>query len=307
MKLGELSVTSLIDGAISGAPATGFPDKTADDWVQWEHYLQDGKLVSDTGGFLVSTGDRLVLIDAGGGPPGETASSNESVREQLVKMFEGRGLSGPALEGVVALTLTTSIESGHMPESMRAAGVRAEDVTDVIFTHLHSDHIGWASADGTAYFPNATYHCSRTDFDYFHGPDVDEAFSQLVWGTPLAREKLAPVLPQLEVWDSDTTIAPGIDVRLAPGHTPGSSVVVLSSGGQRALILGDMAHCPFELQDPEWQLIGDVDRELARQTREAYIRELEDGQAYAAGSHFPGLNFGRLMSSGNTRSWSVFT
>jgi glyoxylase-like metal-dependent hydrolase (beta-lactamase superfamily II) len=188
-------------------------------------------------------------------------------------------------------------------QSLADADVVPDDITDVVFTHLHSDHIGWASADGIACFPNAVYRCATADLDYFFGPDVDEAFSMLMWGTLSARDRLSPILNLVETWDSDEAIAPGIDVRLAPGHTPGSSVVVLSSGADRALILGDMVHCPMELQDDEWQCIGDVDPVLAKRARAAYVAELETGSALAAGSHFPGLRFGRLLPGEGTRGW----
>jgi len=306
MRLGAISVTPIVDGQITGAPATGFPDKSEADWDPYRHYIVDGKLVSQTGGFLVRTGDRVVLVDAGGGPPGKVAPAGDQLGEHLTAMFRQKGLSGDQLDGAVALALTTKLDTGRLPGSLAGAGVAPEDVTDVVFTHLHSDHVGWASAHGKAYFPNATYRCSQADLDYFLGPDVDEAFSMLVWGTLSARDRLAPAFGQLQTWDADSAIAPGIDVRLAPGHTPGSSVVVLSSGSERALVLGDMVHCPVELQDDEWQCIGDVDPALAKRTREIYVRELEGGDVVGAGSHFPGLRFGRLLPAegARTRGWT---
>lgn len=303
MDLGELTVTPILDGKISGAPATAFPDKSPADWRPFAHYLEDGKVISQIGGFLVRSGERLVLIDAGGGPPGASAVTTDSARSHLEAMFIGKGLVGPALNDAVALALTTKMQSGALPDALQSAGLSPADITDVIFTHLHSDHIGWASVDGQPFFPSATYHCARADFDYFHGPDVDEAFSQLVWGTPSARDRLAPIGQQLELFDGDATIAPGVDVRLAPGHTPGSCVVVLSSARERALVLGDMVHCPVELQNEEWQAIGDVDPALAKRTRAAFIEEVESGDVLVAGSHFPGLRFGRLLAGQSSRSW----
>ena len=95
------------------------------------------------------------------------------------------------------------------------------EVTDVLFTHLHFDHIGWASVDGVPTFPNATYRCDRRDWDHFVGSD-DAATAQL-----------RPVEDRFEPWDGDVTIAPGVDTRLCAGHTPGSALIVLSSGDQR--------------------------------------------------------------------------
>jgi hypothetical protein len=94
-------------------------------------------------------------------------------------------------------------------------------------------------------------------------------------------------------------------VRLAPGHTPGSGVMVLSSGTARAVLLGDVAHCPVELLEDEWAGIGDVDPELARRTRVALMREYEGLDVPITASHFPGLKFGRLLSGEGKRQWVV--
>lgn len=102
--------------------------------------------------------------------------------------------------------------------------------------------------------------------------------------------------------DRDTTIASGITALLAPGHTPGHLCVVLSSGQERALLLGDASTCPLQLDEPAWHSMGDVDPALAARTRERLWRELEDGHAIGTGAHFPELRFGRVLP-GNVRQW----
>ena len=98
--------------------------------------------------------------------------------------------------------------------------------------------------------------------------------------------KLSPVKPQLETFASECTLAPGLDTRPAPGHTPGSTVYVLSSGTQRALLLGDVAHSPVELTEPGWEFVFDVDRAAARAVREQITAELLASQDLAAAAHF---------------------
>jgi glyoxylase-like metal-dependent hydrolase (beta-lactamase superfamily II) len=116
-------------------------------------------------------------------------------------------------------------------------------------------------------------------------------------------ELLPPIADRLEAWDSDTQIMAGIDVRSAPGHTPGSTVVVISSGRERAMLLGDAVHCPAELLSDDWEAIFDVDRALALRTREALARELEGSDIPVAAAHFPGLQFGRLLAAEGRRQW----
>ena len=108
-------------------------------------------------------------------------------------------------------------------------------MTDVVLSHLHFDHVGWTTQKGRVVFPHATYRCHEDDWAHFvTGPQAD----------PGAVRKLSPLEGRLETFTDAATLAPGVDARSAPGHTPGSTIVVLSSGAERAMRLGDAVHCP---------------------------------------------------------------
>ena len=223
----------------------------------------DGLLQIDLGGYLVRADGRLLLIDLGMGPVDEP--------------------------------------NGQLLNSLARLGLAPADITDVLLTHLHFDHIGWAGdGKGGAMFPNATYRCHAADWDWFVGPDAHPDEFRFP-GMPGAEDLLAPIADRVETWTGEETIARGVDVRPAPGHTPGSSLVVLSSGAERAVLLGDVIHCPGELVEDEWTMVADVDPVLAAQTREALARELDGSDALIGAAHLPGLRFGRLLPG---RSWT---
>ncbi|HEX2043935.1 MAG TPA: MBL fold metallo-hydrolase [Acidimicrobiales bacterium] len=116
---------------------------------------------------------------------------------------------------------------------------------------------------------------------------------------------LRPCMERFESLD-EGVLFPGIDVRHAPGHTPGSAVVVLSEGNRRVVVLGDVAHSPVQLLEREWNTPYDVDPVLARSTREDVLRDLDgDLAALVAGMHFPGLRFGRVLDVEGRRRWVV--
>jgi glyoxylase-like metal-dependent hydrolase (beta-lactamase superfamily II) len=191
------------------------------------------------------------------------------------------------------------VGTAQLLDSLGAVGLQPADIDDVVLTHLHSDHIGWSSVDGVPTFPNATYRCDGRDWAHFvEGPPGDRM-------NDLAREKLLPIRDRFEHWDGDTTLAPGLDVLHAPGHTPGNAVVVFSDGDERALMLGDAVHCPVMLLDAEWQRIIDVDPVLARRTMERLVAEIESEGLRVTGAHFPGLDFGRVLTAQGTRRWVV--
>ena len=274
LKIGSLTVSPVYDGCAVVAPerlyrmgASHYPvldgalGLATDDWLPYQHLLTGGRLELGFGGFLISgVPGRLVLVDLGQGPTGWS----------------------PEPEFAPA-------EFGRLLDSLAELGVGPADITDVVFTHLHTDHIGWASIDGAPVFVNATYHCHAADLAHFVPAD------------PMAVALLEPIIDRLQTWATGGPIAPGINVRPAPGHTPGTSFVVVSSGGEQLLLVGDVLHCPAELLDRNWAGLGDVDPARAREVREALVEELEQHGSAFAPAHFPGLSFGRVFTGDDGR------
>lgn len=302
MHVGDLEVLPVADGRLLAPWPETYPQ--GPDVADHQFATDDGRIILSVGGFLVRTGDRVVLIDAGGGPDVGSSASRGDNTEALRALLSAGGLGADSLEHMLAATRAMATEHGTLPESLAALGVAPSAVTDVVFTHLHFDHIGWASVDGVPFFPNATYRCARLDIEFFLGLDaVDETFFALVFGAMSAAERLAPILDRLEPWDGDMTLVPGVDALLAPGHTPGSSVVVVSSGADRGLLLGDIVHCPLELTDEDFVFLGDVDPELAHRTRDRFRAVMENDNVPAVGAHFLDLQFGRLLPGVGRRAW----
>jgi glyoxylase-like metal-dependent hydrolase (beta-lactamase superfamily II) len=116
---------------------------------------------------------------------------------------------------------------------------------------------------------------------------------------------LRTIEPRLETWEQDGTLCHGVDVVAAPGHTPGNSMVIVSSGNQRAFIVGDVMHCPAQLTEPEWGAYGDFDPVAAAAARSRLAMELEQADSHVAAPHFPGMQFGRVVVSEGRRRWLV--
>jgi len=312
VNVGAVRVDPVLDGRILSRlhgtkpfPEVGSP--LWDDLAGMVH--EDGMVESTVGAFLVRTADRVVLVDAGSGqafpggywpPPMDV----DDPADPFTVMMRANGVGDDDARRIASDFGRIKAEQGGLPASLDELGVAPEDVTDVVATHLHYDHIGWVSDGGRPFFPNATVRCAAADLDHFLAGPADDLFTSFLFRALPAAERLAPVLDHIETWAADGPIAPGIDVRLAPGHTPGSSVVVLSDGDQRALLLGDMVHCPLELQDEDFNLLVDHDQDMANRVREAYARELEGTDVLVSAAHFPGLRFGRLLPGEATRRWT---
>jgi glyoxylase-like metal-dependent hydrolase (beta-lactamase superfamily II) len=163
-----------------------------------------------------------------------------------------------------------------------------------IFTPTMSD--GSSTSTPTRSSPRATIWLGTADWHHFVAGSGDML-------THIRERFRAPAhAARMQLIDRNTTIGPGITALLAPGHTPGHMCVVISSGQERALLLGDAITCPVQLDEPTWHSMGDVDPALADRTRERLWRELEDQSTIGAGAHFPELQFGRVLR-GTPRHW----
>ncbi|WP_430786123.1 MBL fold metallo-hydrolase [Actinoplanes sp. G11-F43] len=152
-----------------------------------------------------------------------------------------------------------SPEPGRLPGLLDEAGVTPDDITRVLLTHLHTDHIGWAVVDGEPTFPEAEYLLQRAEFDA-----VQEHYP---W---LPDTLIGPLLKrdQLRLLDGRTTLDPGITALPTPGHTPGHQSVLITGGrGDDLVLTGDVVQHAVQLRNPAISYDHDADPEQARRTR----------------------------------------
>jgi glyoxylase-like metal-dependent hydrolase (beta-lactamase superfamily II) len=321
MKVGNLDIVQVYDGQMVYAEPPGFPPKDSPEFEPHRDYITpDGRYLADLGGFLVRTGDRLVLLDAGLGPAdhhrhdcgaagcshGEYhPGSNIEGIQQYRAWWIATGNTPERADMLVRQLAQQSVVFGYLADSLRRLGVDPADITDVVPSHLHPDHMGWVSHAGASFFPNADIWAHRADVEYFLGENApSEAGFKLMLGVESTRQRMQPALNQLKIWDTDCTVAPGIDLRHMPGHTPGSSIAVISSQGQRAMLLGDVIHCPLELTSSDFSIMADIDPKLAHASKMKVAHEIENTDIHVASSHFPGLRFGRLLAGEGKKYWS---
>lgn len=190
-------------------------------------------------------------------------------------------------------------EGGLLPGALADLGVSPADIDTVVCTHLHIDHVGWVVHDDQPFFPRATVVFGDADWDRFVDGEAADERTRHALHVLRDADRLRPVSGDM------VDIAPGITARHTPGHTPGSYSLVLSSGQERALLLGDAVECPLQLEEPDFSVLSDVDPALAARTRELLWRELEGTDVLVGAAHFPGLEMGRVLTGGRGRRWST--
>lgn len=206
---------------------------------------------------------------------------------------------------------------------VREAGVAPEDVDVVVNTHIHYDHVGWNTElrDGAwrPTFPNATYLIPRADYLYFD-PDRPRSraprdeHERVRWegGKLVFNDSITPVhqAGQALLWEGTHRIDSNLLLEAAPGHTPGSSVLTLRSGTDRAVFVGDMLHSPVQVLEPGWNSCFCDDPQLAAKTRRAYLSRAAEAHELVIPAHWPGHGGAEVRSDGEgfaLSAWAAFS
>jgi glyoxylase-like metal-dependent hydrolase (beta-lactamase superfamily II) len=270
IRVGNVEIMALSDGKLEFDLCNFFPTIPEDQWTPYEAHLHDHRVRFNLGSYLIRSGGRTILVDTGLGPrPADTPD----------------------------------VPWGELLRDFAAHGVRPDEVDMVVMTHLHRDHVGWnLQQDGGRWvptFPNARYWVGAKDWETSHRPDVQPTrypnAPTCVW--PLAD------LGLVEFMGDEHAVTPELTAVPTPGHTPGHMCLLITSQGERALILGDAAHSPAQIEQPDWVSRADMDPDLTRQTRRALIEKLEREQILVAAGHFPAPGFGRIVKLDGRRYW----
>ncbi|WP_099827392.1 MBL fold metallo-hydrolase [Oceaniglobus indicus] len=184
----------------------------------------------------------------------------------------------------------TGADSDGMTAALAAAGYAPGDITTVVITHMHGDHIGGLMKDGTPTFPDATYVTGQTEFDHWSKTDNDTF-----------KTKVAPLADRFSfIGDGDSPVS-GITAMAAFGHTPGHMVYHLESDGDRLLLMADTAnHYVWSLAHPDWEVTFDMDKAKAAETRRKVLDMVAADRIPLVGYHmpFPGLGFVETRGDG---------
>jgi len=271
MALGKFEITALSDGTLP-APVDQFLHdiSPAREKELLERAYLKSPVETSVNGFLVNTGDRLILIDVGAG-----------------------SFYGPTL--------------GKLVGNLKASGYSPEQVDEIYLTHLHGDHVGGlVTADGKAVFPNAIVRADAKDADHWLNDRNRE--SEPAGLRDMFRVAIACIEPyahagRFKPFDGATDLEPGISSSPAYGHTPGHTIYLVESEGRRLVAWGDMMHvAAVEFPQPTvtWT---ESDPGLAKEQRLRNFADAAKQGYYVALAHvaFPGI--GRLRASGKGYVW----
>lgn len=187
--------------------------------------------------------------------------------------------------------------AGLVVESLGALGLSPEDITHVVFTHAHPDHI-WGLLDDfdEPLFSEATFLMGRAEWEYWWDPNtvssIGDARAAFAVG---AKRRMEVIENAVVLFEGGEEILPGIAAVSCPGHTPGHMGFEIRQGGDAALVVGDAIgnhHVAF--RQPGWESGSDQDGPLAARSRRMLLDRLANEQMPMVGFHLPQGGIGRV-------------
>jgi glyoxylase-like metal-dependent hydrolase (beta-lactamase superfamily II) len=229
-------------------------------------FLKKDSIHTAVNAWLINTGSKLILVDAGGG-------------------------SG------FAPTL------GKLPQSLAGAGVNPDAVDIVVITHMHPDHIpGIVTPEGKPAFKNAVVHVNSDEYAFWTSAEIrGKAPEQFQGFFDMANAAIKPYADagKVQMTKDGSEIAPGVTSIFTPGHTVGHSMVRVSSGGDQLLVWGDIVHCAaLQFAEPERSVAFDHDPATAISNRKKVMDMVSADRLLFAGAHLPFPGLGHATKAG---------
>lgn len=196
--------------------------------------------------------------------------------------------------GAETILFDTGLDPASLTAALAAAGLAPADVTHVVLSHMHPDHIGGLADDaGAATFPDAAYVAGQVEFDAW-----------AAMGDELFEAKVRPLAERMTFVAPGDAAASGVTAVEAYGHTPGHLAWMLESGGAEVLVTADTAnHHVYSVGHPDWEVMFDMDKAQAAATRRRILGMLAADRTAMLAYHLPAPGLGYVEARDDGFRW----
>ena len=261
-KVGDIEVTVVTDGANRLPITDAFVANVKKEEVNAAlvaAFMEPGVFVGPYNPIVLNTGGKLALVDTGTSEAAYVSSKGAT---------------------------------GQLMTNLAAAGIEAGAIDTVIISHYHGDHInGLLKADKSLAFPNAEILVPANEHQFYMDDGnmsratkgrIEDVFKNV------RRVISGEVLKRLRTYEWDKDVVPGVLAVGTPGHTPGHTSHVVSSGSSKVYVQADVTHAPFLFaRNPGWHAYYDQDPVMAEATRRKVYDMLSAEKMLVQGFHYP--------------------
>ena len=275
-RVGSIDITVVSDGKLALKAEGLFRDVPREEWQsQGKEVNEDGRIIVGMNSLVFRSAGKLILLDTGLGDKSSTLSA----------------IGSPPVG-----------ENARLLRALDRHGIKREDVDIVINTHAHPDHLGWNTLVENGHlvptFPNAKYWMTKTEWDFYTLPRRLEKY-------PYLGDNLRPILErgQVELADGEIDVTPEVRIVPSPGHTVGHACIMITSGQEVAVFLGDLMHHPAQMEHPEWVAAVDILPQQTTESRRRLIREAYRTDTVLVAVHSAYSGFGRMVQENGADRW----
>ena len=274
LKLGSYKITHIHDGHTYVQAKSLYPQSTTNFWENNKNLIDnEGNIYLAFGGFLIETENKKILMDLGVGP------------EKIY--VEGLGNS----------------VGGLFLKNLEKAGVKPEEITDVILSHLHQDNLGWATFKKNGKyeltFPKANYTCNEFEWNRFV-QKINSEESEI--NKDLKKRIYEPLKDIIKLMNQDTNITPNLRSLVLGGHSPGLTILKLDAESKSIYFISDLFHTLAEFKDVTIHTCLDHSK-FAEEIRVIILPELCKPYVLLASSRFGKYAFGKLIDNKRVLEW----
>lgn len=198
--------------------------------------------------------------------------------------------------GTDLVLFDTGLNAAATTAALASAGYSPDQISIVVLTHMHGDHIGGMMTDGAPTFANARYVTGQAEFDHWAAA-----------GNAGFDANVRPMAENMTFLGNGQDVVSGITGMAAFGHTPGHMVYRLDSAGEGLVIFADLANHPvWSLARPDWEVRFDADKEAAAASRRNVLGMIAADRIPAIGYHmpFPAVGYVDTGSDGAEFRWA---
>ncbi len=275
LKLGKLELLVITDGHLYiNPPQPIFAPGIAHERVKAamsDNFIKDDGIDAAINILVIRKEDRIIIIDTGSG-----------------------SLLGD--------------QAGKFLKNLNHAGIQADEVTDVLITHLHGDHIGGLlDTKGSLNFKNARYYLSKPEHNFWMSKTPDFSKSKHDGSNAdsiaLARNIVSTIKNKLTLYDFGDILFDCIKTELAEGHTPGHPSLTIFSDDQSMRHIVDSVHSTLLIAHPEWGTQWDVNFQKGVSTRERILEEQATSKGLTMSCHLPWPGLGYITRNDEGYNW----
>ena len=266
-KLGDSEATIISDGVLPLGPPQGAFIGLSDAEINkqlTDNFLPTNNVPLEQNVLVLNTGDRIMIFDTGMGS---------------AKLFGD--------------------STGKMLEHLKRAGIDPASVDALVISHGHIDHCGGIMTPaGVSNFPNAQIYITQADYDFWTDPD--KVGPKLKAFLDQTQQNLVPNRERIRFIKDGEEVLPGVHAILAPGHTVGHTIFMITSGNQSMCYIADLTHHPvLLLQKPRTQFAYDTDPVQSAESRVKMLDMLAANRTMILAYHFAWPGLGHVAKDGD--------